>query len=82
MSLLKKTKIVYTPENANPTDNDVLVDAVLNLEHISCILPGKKPGMLTVVMDNKLRYTIQDDLESLFKKEKNKGKGQDNDRVR
>lgn len=79
MSLLKKTKIVYTPDNSTPTDKDILVDAVLNLDHISAILPGKKPGMLTVVMENKLRYTIQDDLDSLFEKEKNKGK--DNDSV-
>ena len=73
MSLLKQTKIVYTPDNSAPSDNDVLVDAVLNLDHISAILPGKKPGMLTIVMENKLRYTIQDDLEALFKK------GKDND---
>lgn len=58
------------PENSTPTDKEILVDAVINVEHISAVLPGKKPGMLTVVMDNKIRYTLKDDLESLFEKEK------------
>jgi hypothetical protein len=78
MSLLKKTKIVYMPDGGAPTDKEILVDAVINIDHISTILPGKKPGLLTIVMSNKIRYTVKEDLESLFKKEKEK---RDNDQV-
>jgi len=62
--ILKQTKVVYSPDN-NPA-NESLVDMVLNVEHISVVLPGKSAGTLTIILQNKLRYTIQDSIENLL----------------
>lgn len=69
MSLFKKTKVVYS-EETGPDAKEILVDAVINLESVCAVLPGRKPGYLVVMLDNKTRYTIKDDVESLLEREK------------
>lgn len=79
MTMLKKTKVVYNSEDTPSETQEILVDAVFNLDHICAVLPGKRPGYLTVIMNNKMRYTLKDTVESLFEREKKKGQ---DDKVR
>jgi hypothetical protein len=69
--MMKKTKLVYSSDS-DKTKKEILVDVVLNLNSVDTVLPGRKPGYLTIVMSNKLRYTIQDDIESILSSEREK----------
>lgn len=66
MSKFRQTKVVYEAENAGTDTEEVLVDMLLNLEHVAAILPGKRPGTLTVVMENRIRYTIKDNIKGIL----------------
>lgn len=70
MSTLKKTKVVYESQSdGGPKDQkEILVDMIINLDQISTVLPGKRPGLVTLVMANQVRYTCKDDVQSFIDK--------------
>jgi hypothetical protein len=77
MSIFKKTKVVYAEESGSDSQ-EILVDAVVNLEQVCAVLPGRKPGYLVLMLDNKMKYVIKDNIKSLLEREK---KGNPNDKL-
>ena len=71
MTTMKKTKLVYSSDS-DESGKEILVDVVINLDSVDTVIPGRKPGYLVIVMSNKLRYTIQDDIESILRSERKK----------
>jgi len=65
MTKFKKTKVIY--ENESDKGNEILIDMVINLDQVQCFLPGKHRGTTTAVMNNKIKYALKEDIESLLK---------------
>lgn len=66
MSSFKKTTVIYQKDTANPTSaEEILVDLYLNIDMVSCFLPGKKPGTIIAVLPDKVRYTLKDEIRNL-----------------
>lgn len=68
----KKTKIIYTEKDSE--GKEILVDAVINMENVTAIFPGIKPGQLVLLCGEKTKYTVKDSLDNLldFKPKKEK----------
>lgn len=55
----RQTKIVY---NSEADSEEILVDVIINLDEVQIIFPGKTQGTITIIMNNKTKYIVKDDI--------------------